>query len=925
MTLKWPKFLTFKRTLLFTLLLIFLIVLMVYLLGGYKPVSPILDAKDFSFEGFKEFRSFTAADKEKRTITSSNNRFEFVFDPVTTQFILKDNVTGHEWYSNPPVEDTFGRIIPETVELQKSALVVDYITQIGATVSLTSYKYSVYDFNEESYLSEYSNDLAPSFSVKYEGNKVTVLYQLVKKGIDYTFFPAQISKERLDYFITENKRMVEEGVEGVRPLSSTDLTRLRNWYELDEKTDPERPFYKFSGTHAHMSGLQIRNLYEIFYINCGYTREDAEFDNAMFGVEINMDRPDFSVAIEYEINNDGLKVTIPAKSIIERGSYKIAKIKILPYFSTAKLGTEGYMIIPDGSGAVINFDNEKLAYGGFSKRVYGTDTSYYDEIKPVAIEDVLFPMYGMVNKTDNVGLVVTADKASTAMNLYADISERIDSYNKIGFEAFVRESQTVWIGLGSLAKSYIKWTDDRLMNDIELNYHFIESDKNNYNDIAKFYRNYLGLEDKDNTRSTVLNLELIGSYDYDTNFLGIGYTAYDAMTTYEQAITILEQMKTNGAEYLNVLLRGWQDSGLINPSISKITLSKEMGGKKGLKKFIEYTSKNNINFYPYLSFSEYNEFNESFGRQHYSSRTVGNEFSYRFPYNPAFNIFDATLDEFMIVSPKYYTTFMNKFINQFKKKVGINSVAFDFLGSSLGGDYKKRSQFYKESAMIEQVKSLAKAYESGINNINLFTPYQYALPYVSNALEVPYTSTSYEIFDYSIPFYQLVVAGSFDYSGISYNANDEKGMMYHLMRLLETGSNVHFTFTYEDSAKLIMTKYNQYYYTQYTKWLNEVDFLVKSLNEYKIHEGVLSSHQQLANGVFKVTYSNGVEVILNYTERVITENLATYGIIRGNLVDTIDLGLDLQKEIYENVDVINNIINGSIRNQIIIKRTGGDH
>jgi hypothetical protein len=122
-----------------------------------------------------------------------------------------------------------------------------------------------------------------------------------------------------------------------------------------------------------------------------------------------------------------------------------------------------------------------------------------------------------------------------------------------------------------------------------------------------------------------------------------------------------------------------------------------------------------------------------------------------------------------------------------------------------------------------------------------------------------------------------------------------------------------------------MTKYNQYYYTQYTKWLNEVDFLVKSLNEYKIHEGVLSSHQQLANGVFKVTYSNGVEVILNYTERVITENLATYGIIRGNLVDTIDLGLDLQKEIYENVDVINNIINGSIRNQIIIKRTGGDH
>ena len=113
--------------------------------------------------------------------------------------------------------------------------------------------------------------------------------------------------------------------------------------------------------------------------------------------------------------------------------------------------------------------------------------------------------------------------------------------------------------------------------------------------------------------------------------------------------------------------------------------------------------------------------------------------------------------------------------------------------------------------MIEQIQSLQMAKENGIDNINLFTPYQYALPYVSNALEVPYTSTSYEILDYSIPFYQLVVSGSFDYSGMSYNANDEKGMMYHLMRMLETGSNVQFTFSYEDSAKLIQTKYNNYY------------------------------------------------------------------------------------------------------------------
>ena len=158
-------------------------------------------------------------------------------------------------------------------------------------------------------------------------------------------------------------------------------------------------------------------------------------------------------------------------------------------------------------------------------------------------QKILLLMYGLVNKTADTGVVVTADNGATMLNLYADISGRIDSYNRISYEAFLREAQTVWIGLGAAAKPHVKWTEDRLLNDVELNYHFLEAKDNNYNDMAKFYRRYLGLEDNDKTTSTVLNLELIGSYDYDTNFLGIGYTAYDSLTTYKQAMEIIEEMR----------------------------------------------------------------------------------------------------------------------------------------------------------------------------------------------------------------------------------------------------------------------------------------------------------------------------------------------------------------------------------------------
>ena len=127
--------------------------------------------------------------------------------------------------------------------------------------------------------------------------------------------------------------MVEEGVPGVVELDNRDLTRLKiTYYELDEKTEPDRPFYKLKNAHENMTGLEIQNLYRILYVNCGYTREDAAYDNAMYAVSINMDRPHCSIAIEYEVSNEGLKVTVPAKSIIERGSQKIGKVK---YYHTS--------------------------------------------------------------------------------------------------------------------------------------------------------------------------------------------------------------------------------------------------------------------------------------------------------------------------------------------------------------------------------------------------------------------------------------------------------------------------------------------------------------------------------------------------------------------------------------------------------------
>jgi hypothetical protein len=211
---------------------------------------------------------------------------------------------------------------------------------------------------------------------------------------------------------------------------------------------------------------------------------------------------------------------------------------------------------------------------------------------------------------------------------------------------------------------------------------------------------------------------------------------------------------------------------------------------------------------------------------------------------------------------------MENLVDGYKDKIGLSNLSIKNLGSALASDYKRHNEVFKHTSYDETIKSFEYAKLNGIDNITLYNPYDFAFQYTSNALEVPYEATQYEIFDYSVPFYQLVVNGLFDYSGEVINANDEKGRDWHIMHILETGSNISFTFSYEDSSKLIQTDYKNYYYTQYSKWTEDVVEVLNVVNEIGIYNGELTKHEIIANKVYKVTYTGNVnvEIILNYSD-----------------------------------------------------------
>ena len=840
----------------------------------------------------------------------SNDRFDLYINMTNTQFHLDEkdengNVI-HTWNSNPTNPDSAKGINI----IQQSLLTVSFVdgskTSTKTPITYDSYTYGTeISTNKQKY---------PSYKIGVindeNGNpsKVQVYYALEEKGIDYDWFPRELTKERLQelfdrcnasvaaYKEAHNGEMEKDSrgydIEGMGFAADHDKlglsSRAKTLYNqvIDNvfKLNPDGNSYRITN-YENMSDVAISNLYRFFYEWCKYTEEDLALD--MQDTEHTNVKPKIEIIIEYSLNENGLEVLIPGNSVKtntnESGdAYMVTNISVLPYFTSVKSGTqEGYMVIPDGSGAVMNFDNGKTNYTAYSKRIYSTDLSFTSYTLTTSTDDLMFPMYGyLLTGTEPTGVLVEVTEGAAQVRLSADTSNRAgNSFNYANYSIIFREQQRVVIGTTQYNRtSTTQYTDQAASGDYRFNYNYLDTSKYeiNYSGLAKFYRDLL-LErshtsldvNGDKTTKAVLDLEILGSYSYRDNFLGIGYTAKDSLTTIDELQSIINQVLEFDISSTNIYYYGWRSQGLKNVSFKNISVSSEIGGKKKLLDLINSYNDKNVNIYPQLEFLEYQDFQESFGRSHYTARDVSGSYSTKYPYELNSNVFNKKADEIMVLSPAYYSAFATTLAKEYSKVLGINTLALTGLGSKLSGNYRRNKTVFKSSAVEEQIKSLEILYENGINKLALEAPYFYALEYASSAYNVPSQSTQYEILDYSIPFYQLVINGLFDYSGESINANVEEGFQEHLMKCIETGSNPIFTFTYDDSAKLLLTDYNSYYYTLYTRWMDDVETICDTLNSLNIYAGRLAKHERLDENVYKVTYINEndmtkIEIVLNY-------------------------------------------------------------
>ena len=130
----------------------------------------------------------------------------------------------------------------------------------------------------------------------------------------------------------------------------------------------------------------------------------------------------FRASLEYVLDDAGLTVTMPAKSLVyDETKYAVDYISVLPYFGSGKAQEGGFIFYPDGSGAIIDFDDYPDKASSLNGKVYGQDYAFYS-ITGKHQQTISLPVFGSVHNVCTYYMTFPRDASGNSKRV--QISEK---------------------------------------------------------------------------------------------------------------------------------------------------------------------------------------------------------------------------------------------------------------------------------------------------------------------------------------------------------------------------------------------------------------------------------------------------------------------------------------------------------------------
>ncbi len=675
-----------------------------------------------------------------------------------------------------------------------------------------------------------------------------------------TLSPAKLTFGEDDYAVVAKNDSYEMKMNAT--ATSIQVTELANGNVWDTQVSPadidvkkvNKKWIKKLNSPFEISCTDLVGSFgDVLNYSLGELKYDTKMESLENGVRVHYDLKDLEikVAVDYKLTADGINVTIPDGGIDEYGKNSVTSIKMFPYFASATDKTDGYYFYPDGSGAIMEFkDISHFKESDVALDVYG-DIFYYNmdtiDILAEGRPQVMLPVFG-ANIGDN-GFVAIIEDGDEAAQIKIASTNNIIPVNSLSCEFVYRRS---FVDLRIEDGSRMKYDDEMITGDRTISYRFLEKGNATYSDMAGVYRDYLienGVTAKEESKNIPLYLELFMAIQEE------GFIADSTIvaTSFDEAEDILKELDTLGVKDIDLQLRGWTKNGYYTDPV-QFPVNGKAGGSKGLKNLLEYTTEKNIDLFLATNLMEAREEAGSFNAQN-DVMYIGNSAIWQ-------------SGDLYVLSPDVTLEKYNK-LEKDAAKYGINGVSFLSVGNYLSYNYNTNNYITKgETAEIwkKMLNSSTEKFGSAITEGGN----AYVLGSVERVMDIPMEDSGYQITTKSVPFYQLAVHGLVEYTGLAGNLSSD--LKKDSLKWAEFGYTPYFELTHSGSEDLMYTDYNTLYSSTYSDWIDDAASIYVDFNENltSVRNAYMERHEEVAADVFKVTYSNGEIVYVNYNEEAVT-------------------------------------------------------
>ena len=573
-----------------------------------------------------------------------------------------------------------------------------------------------------------------------------------------------------------------------------------------------------------------------------------------------------SIPVEVRLEGDHLLVRIVTSEIREENGerYLLASVRLLPNFACGGAQDSGYILLPDGEGALMRLNNGKGGMSEYQAYVYGDDLATTALFRPADAYRASLPVFGV--KRNEGALFTVISGGESRAKIVAVPSMSTSTYASVYAEYVLRSTDRYILDeSSSLAQTITLYQQGAMETEVcEQRYYFLAGEEANFAGMAGVYRGYLmrkeGMAER-KPDGTVLFLDVYAAVSRRESVLGIPVTVQRRLSDLDDVRQLYAALRGVLSDKVRLRVLSWSADGLKGKSDTSPSwaagnrwsqwdaLSEEMeqnGDAATLSTQIALFSYGGNGLIPIRD----------------AAQTLSKSPAFQYRYLFSTRMRDTRARRSSLLHPALLGRAAERLAKSLSGRTA-GSLSILTLPSARYGSYGKNfaSTEQTKNAIREALSLLAEGRELVLDDMNAF-----ALPYADYAAGLPEGSSRYDATDESVPFLQMVYGGFFEgCAGQPINLSDSPERAF--LNALATGEALRFSLITGDSELLIETELNFLVSADADGWLERIAEMAQTAEAvYGITEySRLIGYTVPAEDITVSAFENGALLCVNRT------------------------------------------------------------